>query len=161
MKPGGVLTNLQKMKMFLHYLGDPGFQVGVAEDECGPTPYIKNIYVRTQGNYITEHHRAGWLLQILFWEHSVVASPFSNGFNRYLYSCFSIIISWAITDVFCHCCCTENFYFAFVSHQRVCFIIFQYIKVFTVAFFYWCGRCKKFVPIPNPYSLLLVKYTLC
>ncbi|XP_055523197.1 uncharacterized protein LOC129717348 [Wyeomyia smithii] len=29
---GGALNNVQKMKCFLRYIGDPGFQVGVGED---------------------------------------------------------------------------------------------------------------------------------
>ncbi|PSN41235.1 hypothetical protein C0J52_13430 [Blattella germanica] len=29
---GGALTNEQRMKIFLRYLSDPGFQSGVAED---------------------------------------------------------------------------------------------------------------------------------
>ena len=29
---GGALSNIQKMRIFLRYLGDPGFQTGVAED---------------------------------------------------------------------------------------------------------------------------------
>ena len=100
--------------------------------------------------------------QILFWEHSELTffQMDSSDIFSHIFQSLTII-SWAITDVYCHCCCTWKIFTPHTCHQRVCFIIFQCVKIFTVAFFHCWGRCKRFIPIPNPCGLLLVKYTLC